>query len=78
MIKLLRIFVLIFLLLGTLSVFAKNYPTQTNDSLYNFNTDTIKTRLETLNNKTPIDISYTPELEKLIKEYLKTKIINIY
>lgn len=73
MIKLLRIFVLIFLLLGTLSVFAKNYPTQTNDSLYNFNTDTIKTRLETLNNKTPIDISYTPELEKLIKEYLKTR-----
>jgi len=57
----------------TLSAFSENHPNQTSDSLYNFNTDTIKTRLKTLNNKTPIEISYTPELEELIKEYLKTR-----
>ncbi len=73
MIKLFRIFALIFLLSETLSAFSENHPNQTNDSLYNFNTDTIKTRLKILNNKTPIEISYTPELEELIKEYLKTR-----
>ena len=73
MIKLFRIFALIFLLSETLNAFSKNHTTQTNDSLYNFNTDTIKTRLKTLNNKTPIEISYTPELEELIREYLKTR-----
>ena len=41
------------------------------DSISNFNTDTIKARLISLNKKTPINISYTPELEDLIKKYLK-------
>ena len=41
------------------------------DSISSFNTDTIKARLVGLNKKTPIDISYTPELEDLIKKYLK-------
>lgn len=43
------------------------------DSISNFNTDTIKARLISLNKKTPINISYTPELEDLIKKYLKEK-----
>ena len=43
------------------------------DSISSFNTDTIKARLIGLNKKTPIDISYTPELEDLIKKYLKNR-----
>ena len=43
------------------------------DSISSFNTDTIKARLVGLNKKTPIDISYTPELEDLIKKYLKNR-----
>ena len=40
----------------------------------NFNSDTIKNRLERLNAKTPIEIYYTPILEKTIKTYLNTKV----
>ncbi len=43
------------------------------DSISSFNTDTIKSRLIGLNKKTPIDISYTPELEELIKKYLNNR-----
>ena len=43
------------------------------DSISSFNTDTIKARLIGLNKKTPIDISYTPELEDLIKKYLNNR-----
>ncbi len=43
------------------------------DSISNFNSDTIKARLISLNKKTPIEILYTPDLEDLIKKYLKEK-----
>ena len=43
------------------------------DSISSFNTDTIKARLIGLNKKTPIEISYTPELEDLIKKYLNNR-----
>ena len=38
---------------------------------YNFDSDTIKNRLARLDAKTPIDIYFTTEVEKRIKEYLK-------
>ena len=40
----------------------------------NFNPDTIKTRLERLNAKTPIDLYFTPSVEKTIKRYLNTRV----
>ena len=43
------------------------------DSISNFNSDTIKARLISLNKKTPIDILHTPELENLIKNYLTNR-----
>ncbi len=43
------------------------------DSFSNFSSETIKARLNELNKKTPIEISHTPELEDLIKKYLKEK-----
>ena len=43
------------------------------DSISSLNTDTIKARLVRLNKKTPIDISYTPELEDLIKKYINNR-----
>ena len=43
------------------------------DSISSLNTDTIKSRLIELNKKTPIDISYTPDLEELIKKYLNNR-----
>jgi len=48
-----------------------------NDTISSFNTDTIKARLVRLNTKTPIDISYTPELEDLIKKYINKLFIKI-
>ena len=40
----------------------------------NFNSDTIKNRLERLNDKTPIELYFTPSVEKTIKRYLNTRI----
>ena len=40
----------------------------------NFNSDTIKNRLERLNTKTPIEIYFTPSVEKTIKRYLNTRL----
>ena len=40
----------------------------------NFNSDTIKNRLERLNAKTPIEIYLTPSVEKTIKRYLNTRV----
>ena len=40
----------------------------------NFNSDTIKNRLERLNAKTPIDLYFTPSVEKTIKRYLNTRV----
>ena len=43
------------------------------DSINSLKTDTIKARIALLNKKTPIEISYTPELEQTIKEYLNKR-----
>ena len=40
----------------------------------NFDSDTIKNRLERLNAKTPIDLYFTPSVEKTIKRYLNTRV----
>tara|TARA_B100000900_G_scaffold332639_1_gene293552 strand:+ start:279 stop:1421 length:1143 start_codon:yes stop_codon:yes gene_type:complete len=40
----------------------------------NFNSDTIKNRLERLNSKTPIELYFTPSVEKTIKRYLNTRL----
>ena len=40
----------------------------------NFNSDTIKNRLERLNTRTPIEIYFTPSVEKTIKRYLNTRL----
>ena len=40
----------------------------------NFNSDTIKNRLERLNTKTPIELYFTPSVEKTIKRYLNTRL----
>ncbi len=41
---------------------------------YNFDSDTIKNRLARLDAKTPLDLYFTPEVEKRIKRYLKTRV----
>lgn len=43
----------------------------------NFNSDTIKNRLERLNAKTPIDLYFTPIVEKTIKAHLNNS-VNFY
>ena len=43
----------------------------------NFDSDTIKNRLERLNAKTPLELFFSPDLEKTIKKYLKTR-VNFY
>ena len=40
----------------------------------NLNSDTIKNRLERLNAKTPIELYFTPSVEKTIKRYLNTRL----
>ena len=40
----------------------------------NFNSDTIKNRLERLNTRSPIEIYFTPSVEKTIKRYLNTRL----
>ena len=40
----------------------------------NLNSDTIKNRLERLNAKTPIELYFTPSVEKTIKRYLNTRV----
>lgn len=42
-------------------------------ALSGFNTDTLKHRLELLNQRTPFDISYNPSLERVIKSFLLQK-----
>ena len=41
---------------------------------HSFNSDTIKNRLQRLDAKTPLDLFLTPELEKTIKTYLRTRL----
>ena len=40
----------------------------------NLNSDTIKNRLERLNTRTPIELYFTPSVEKTIKRYLNTRL----
>lgn len=42
-------------------------------SSYDLDTDTLKTRLEALNQKTPFNIAYNPSLENVIKSFLTRK-----
>ena len=41
---------------------------------YNFYSDTIKNRLARLDAKTPLELYFTPEVEKRIKRHLKTRV----
>lgn len=41
---------------------------------HNFDSDTIRDRLERLDAKTPIELFFTPDVEKTIKRYLKTRV----
>ncbi len=66
------------LLLITFSFFISSSYSQIDDKKQidesNFNSDTIKNRLERLNTKTPIELYFTPSVEKTIKRYLKTRL----
>ena len=66
------------LLLITFSFFISFSYSQIDDKKQidesNFNSDTIKNRLERLNTKTPIELYFTPSVEKTIKRYLKTRL----
>ncbi len=55
------------------SAFSQQNQNILQDSLNNLKTDTIKARIALLNKKTPIEITYTPELEQTIKEYLNKR-----
>ena len=72
-----KIFVTIFIAVLFFGESSSLEPTQKKnslkDSISSLNTDTIKSRLIELNKKTPIDISYTPDLEELIKKYLNNR-----
>ena len=41
---------------------------------YNFDSDTIKSRLAKIDVKTPLELYFTPQVEKTIKRYLKTRL----
>ena len=66
------------LLLITFSFFISFSYSQIDDKKQidesNFNSDTIKNRLERLNTRTPIELYFTPSVEKTIKRYLKTRL----
>ncbi len=59
-------------LLIIFSFFISSAYSQIDES--NFNSDTIKNRLERLNTRTPIEIYFTPSVEKTIKRYLNTRL----
>ncbi len=49
-------------------------PSQETDTIFrDLPTDTLKVRLERLNQKTPFNIAYNPELERMIKSFLSWK-----
>ena len=59
-------------LLIIFSFFISSSYSQIDES--NLNSDTIKNRLERLNAKTPIELYFTPSVEKTIKRYLNTRL----
>ncbi len=65
-------FILIFLFF-TCYAYSQTYNNKELDQS-NFNSDTIKNRLERLNAKTPIELYYTPIVEKTIKTYLNNSV----
>jgi len=66
--------VLVLFCLLVCSVYSQSVDTDVLINESNFNSDTIKNRLERLNAKTPIELFFTPSVEKTIKRYLKTRI----
>ena len=69
--------VLVLFCLLVCSVYSQFVDTDVLINESNFNSDTIKNRLERLNKKTPIELYFTPSVEKTIKRYLKTR-VNFY
>ena len=69
--------VLVLFCLLVCSVYSQSVYTDVLINESNFNSDTIKNRLERLNKKTPIELYFTPSVEKTIKRYLKTR-VNFY
>ena len=69
--------VLVLFCLLVCSVYSQSVDTDVLLNESNFNLDTIKNRLERLNKKTPIELYFTPSVEKTIKRYLKTR-VNFY
>jgi len=69
--------VLVLFCLLVCSVYSQSVNTDVLINESNFNSDTIKNRLERLNKKTPIELYFTPSVEKTIKRYLKTR-VNFY
>ena len=69
--------VLVLFCLLVCSVYSQSVETDVLINESNFNLDTIKNRLERLNKKTPIELYFTPSVEKTIKRYLKTR-VNFY
>lgn len=69
--------VLVLFCLLVCSVYSQSVVTDVLINESNFNSDTIKNRLERLNKKTPIELYFTPSVEKTIKRYLKTR-VNFY
>ena len=65
--------VLFFIITFFSTAFSQQNQNILQDSLNNLKTDTIKARIALLNKKTPIEITYTPELEQTIKEYLNKR-----
>ena len=71
--KIKYIFFIIFSFLGQHSHTQENIQEEVLNE-YNLNSDTIRNRLEKLDAKTPLEIYFTPEVEKTIKRYLKTRV----
>ncbi len=69
--------VLVLFCLLVCSMYSQSVDTDVLINESNFNSDTIKNRLERLNKKTPIELYFTPSVEKTIKRYLKTR-VNFY
>lgn len=69
--------VLVLFCLLVCSVYSQSVDTDVLINESNFNSDTIKNRLERLNKKTPIELYFTPSVEKTIKSFLKTR-VNFY
>ena len=66
--------VLVLFCLLVCSVYSQSVDTDVLINESNFNSDTLKNRLERLNKKTPKELYFTPSVDKPIKRYLKTRV----